>query len=543
MKGSNKNQLRDFRAVLTQRQIIIILSIIGVGGLLLRLSHVHPDIPIIGSGDAFEYFEYAINVARQNSLPTESVLGNNGWPIFLSFFFQFIDSTNYLDYMLVQKLVGVVLSALTIIPIYIICKRFFSEKLAFVGPVIFVFGSAVTANSLLGLTEPLFVLLMSTALACFFASQKHVVFFTFPLLALSMIVRGEALFIMIPLILLYIIRFRHSRKTVYEIPLLLLIMLLIIAPVATHRIDTLGTDAMFMRAWDQISSQIDRPQTIIDDTEIQHGSNSDAILNTLIKWIHIYHHLLLIPLVFFLPYGIYRIFKRDIKHVSVMLILFFMLIVTINALEITGYGDTQRYSFWMIPLLCIFCTFGVKKLIDFFSNKNLVLIAIIGVVIAYGVIDLENERINVEYRKNGYQIDGIVLEKTGRNVWHIMEAHHMPEPYRIRMNEHSITSLESDSRGKFMYYILYGYTPIYSNITEHVEVVGKFLNHPRDKEFTHMTIDDVEKRKSHFLIHVFQNEDQYPYLTKIYDSRDDGFEYHVKIFEIDYEKLSIMYTN
>lgn len=76
-----------------------------------------------------------------------------------------------------------------------------------------------------------------------------------------------------------------------------------------------------------------------------------------------------------------------------------------------------------------------------------------------------------------------------------------------------------------------------------MDVVGKFLKNPRYEGFTHMTIDDAKKKKLHFLIYIFQNEDQYPYLTKIHDSRDDGFEYHVNVFEIDYETLSIMYPN
>lgn len=536
----DKNQLEDSRARLTRRQTIIILSVIGAGGLLLRLSHVHAEIPIIGSGDAYLYFQYAVDVARLDSLHVDSTLQNNGWPVFLSFFFQFIDSNNYLDYMLVQKLVGVALSVLTIIPVYMICKRFFPEKFALIGPVIFVFEPTVVANSFLGLTEPLFVFLISTVLACFLNSQKRVVFFTFPLLALASVVRGEAVLMMIPFTLLYIVRFRHSRKTVYEIPLLVMIMLLILAPIAAYRIDALGTDAMFIRTWDIVSLQIDKAFTIGGDVEIQQDSNSNTILQELIKMIR-FAHLLFIPLIFLVPYGLYRIFKLEMKYVSVITILFFMLIVSINALAVVGTVDTKRYLFWTIPTLCILCTFSVEKLSGFFSNKNLVLVAIMGLIIAYAVINLENERINVEYKKDGYQIDRIVLEKTGKNVWHTIEAHYMPESTRVNTNEYSVINIEGDPRGEYVQYCTRKYPSACSQIVEYVDVIAEFLKEPRHKKFTHMTVDDVEKRKSDFLIHVFQNEEQYPYLTKIYDSKDDGFEYHVKVFEINYEKLITIY--
>ena len=36
------------------------------------------------------------------------------------------------------------------------------------------------------------------------------------------------------------------------------------------------------------------------------------------------------------------------------------------------------------------------------------------------------------------------------------------------------------------------------------------------------------------LIHVFNNEEKYPFLTKEYDSKENGFKYHIKLFKINY---------
>jgi hypothetical protein len=36
---------------------------------------------------------------------------------------------------------------------------------------------------------------------------------------------------------------------------------------------------------------------------------------------------------------------------------------------------------------------------------------------------------------------------------------------------------------------------------------------------------------------VFKNEEKFPYLTKIYDSSEHSYEYHLKIFRIDYKKF------
>lgn len=82
-----------------------------------------------------------------------------------------------------------------------------------------------------------------------------------------------------------------------------------------------------------------------------------------------------------------------------------------------------------------------------------------GIIISYGAIELENGRINAEYRKEDYQIDRIALEKTGRGVWYIMDAHHMPESYRVSINEHLVISLGSDPRGEDMYHYSNTYQP------------------------------------------------------------------------------------
>jgi len=34
---------------------------------------------------------------------------------------------------------------------------------------------------------------------------------------------------------------------------------------------------------------------------------------------------------------------------------------------------------------------------------------------------------------------------------------------------------------------------------------------------------------------IFNHENKYPFLVKEYDSRENGFNYHVKLFKIDYD--------
>ena len=43
------------------------------------------------------------------------------------------------------------------------------------------------------------------------------------------------------------------------------------------------------------------------------------------------------------------------------------------------------------------------------------------------------------------------------------------------------------------------------------------------------------ENRPEFLKDVFQHEDKYSYLIKEWDSSDEDYKYHVKIFRIDYE--------
>ena len=49
---------------------------------------------------------------------------------------------------------------------------------------------------------------------------------------------------------------------------------------------------------------------------------------------------------------------------------------------------------------------------------------------------------------------------------------------------------------------------------------------------------DSNENRAEFLRDVFQNEEKYKYLNKIYDSAEYEFSYHVKVFEINYDIIN-----
>ena len=66
--------------------------------------------------------------------------------------------------------------------------------------------------------------------------------------------------------------------------------------------------------------------------------------------------------------------------------------------------------------------------------------------------------------------------------------------------------------------------------------MNEFIDSGKNEGLTHIVADKNPNRLE-FLKDVFENEEKFPYLTKIYDSSEHGYEYHLKIFQINYEKF------
>ena len=124
----------------------------------------------------------------------------NGWPSFLSVFFSFIKSNNFLDYVNLQRMLTTVISTLTIIPMYFLAKKFMQKSFAIICSAAFIFSPRLIENSLLGLTEPLFLLL---GIVFYFGL---ILIYTFNALVLSALVY----FLMIPISSVHYLKIRKK---------------------------------------------------------------------------------------------------------------------------------------------------------------------------------------------------------------------------------------------------------------------------------------------------------------------------------------------
>lgn len=185
------------------------LFVIGVAGLLIRLHYFPYNLPIILDGSI--YFWYANDMSLLGSFPNGYNFPNNGWPSFLSLFFSLLRSENFLDFMYVQRLLTISISVLTVIPIYLLARRFVEKQYALIASGIFIFEPRIIINALLGITESSFILLSVLSLYFVLGNKIRYVYIGFGIAAIAALIRYEGLLLLAPLSVSYFCRFRPHK--------------------------------------------------------------------------------------------------------------------------------------------------------------------------------------------------------------------------------------------------------------------------------------------------------------------------------------------
>jgi len=212
--------LIEVKSPIFSRNSLICLGIIGLAGFLIRFFYFPDGIPL--TFDAGGIFWYANDLSISGTFPVNVNMPNNGWPALLSIFFYFFNSNNFLDYNDLQRYVTIIISVITIIPVFILCRKFCGNGLSLLGTVFFVFQPRVIENSLRGITEPLFILLILSCLVLFLQNNWKLKYLSFAFLALACLVRYEGIVLILPFSFLFIFKNRRDKmnKVILHIPIL-----------------------------------------------------------------------------------------------------------------------------------------------------------------------------------------------------------------------------------------------------------------------------------------------------------------------------------
>ena len=494
------------------RRQFFYLSAIVLGAIILRLVYFPYNIPV--SADSLEYFLYAADIVALGHLPDTWMAINNGWPIFLSFWFSLIPLNEVIEFMTLQRILAVIFSSITAIPIYFLCKKFVEPEYAAFASILFVFDPRILTNSILGITEALYIFLGITSLVLLLKNDRKTVMFSLIIASLCVIVRGEGIFFVFALAIIFFVRNKINKKSLSIFLPALVIFFVILIPIMLHRIEVTGTDGIFLRA---TGSAL---QTAIQ-TQQNNFQNTFLGIEIFVKYLG----WVMIPnFIVFVPIGIIHFFKNRTSENKFIII--FLALMSIPAFyAYTVPVQDTRYLYFMFPIFCLLSAFALRKYVSKKRSKNLlVIIIIIGVV--------SSSIIFYEFKKDDWRVDNykeIEYLEISKEINQIVKSTNYHPILGRYMNAIQVT----DNWPIFYEQISFETNLIHiknsNNLQEFIEENSNSL--------THLVIDK-NSNKSAFFDELFLNEKKYDYLELVYNSKNNGYEQEFKIFKINYDKFS-----
>jgi len=229
----------------------------------------------------------------------------------------------------------------------------------------------------------------------------------------------------------------------------------------------------------------------------------------------------LIPtFVLFIPFGLFLFLKKmDLKIKTLIIMAVFSAIAAFYAYS-RGILDT-RYFLILYPIFIIVSLYSINWFNERYQKKYVMYLLIAGLIISSFIfLDIKTKD---QYETEAYEI----ALKNADNLKVINDLNPESAYYRIvALNELDHFPVLREEVAEKIKLIR----------TDEYEIVDDFIKQNEENGLTHIIVDDRQNRKQ-FLHDILINEDNYRYLTKIYDSESDNYSYRVKIFEVNYEKF------
>jgi hypothetical protein len=523
-----------FRKIL-QKPAIILCSIACIG-LILRLSIFPYEIPF--TLDAIDYFSYAVLTTQHGEFPEGFKLANNGWPGFVSIFFSLLNTNDFFELVHLQRFLSVIISVITIIPVYLLSRRFFERSFSYIAVALFVFDYRIMLNSLTGGNIPLFIFLTTLGIFFFLSKNIKIIYLSFGILALASIIRYEGLVLLIPFSIMFFVRLHKQKYIVFKYFMVISITILVLLPIAYIRLEKTGEDGLIshlLAGTTYVSTDLKgfAPDGTPND-EPWIKPNQDNLgpfiisgLTGLIRylsWITVPTFMLFLPASIFFILKNQRYKKIDDKTLTIIVIGLFMLL---PAFYMYGrHFQETKYLYVLFPIICLFSIYSLniikskKSLFSFF-----VFVAILFLTI--GVIYLQNLNATYEHDREAFKISLFIVNNVD-GINRFSPESEFVKPAEVFKKWPNIPSTDPfGPEGHLLRDIKFFSTNGY-------ESLEKFIEDTKGRGLSHIFVDGRPDRSS-LENNLFLNEKSYPYLIKEFDSIEHGLKYHVKIFKIDYD--------
>ena len=540
-----------------KKHIIFFLILISLISLGFKLYTV--DFSVLPEEDTFGYV--LRGMAHNNGDFTEHQRKTLGWSIFISPFFNMTDSNNFLDYVNITRGLGLAISIITIVPMYGLSRKFFDAKYSLCAVGLFAFEPHLNHISGLGYTEPLYIL--ATILSLYFLLNKNSKYSYLSFLTIGLLwwVRWNGIVMLLIASIIFFTNFKKTPKLFLKYFACLAICLIVVSPMLIERNEQYGSPLFFSQNENMFTGEY---TTILADNMmgVEYSAFDYIDDNGFGKFIEKFVFLgiynlfftlfkMSLPyLIFFLPFGIIfslRAFDQEKKYIRSNWIL---ILISLGAFVFYfAIMPEKRLIYHVYPFLIILATISLQRLVEYglstFSfnekHKKICMVGIMCTVIIlsgfytlrYETPDpiLSNEEIlfaeTLENKFDGKILDaGYTLK--GLLYAHVTDPDSVFKNYKISHNPGSYYMFEFNSENvNLMPTTLYA-----KSLEDFIEVSYEY-------ELNYISINKKDVMIFYpYLGEIYENEDKFPYLTKVFDTENEGFEkLKVKVFEIDYKKF------
>ena len=247
----------------------------------------------------------------------------------------------------------------------------------------------------------------------------------------------------------------------------------------------------------------------------------------------------------FLPLGFFGFFRnRNFDKHVILLFMIFMSLPIIYAAS-RDIGD-PRYFLALFPILSVISVYTVKEITRKFNKTKLISVLFIIAILIPSITYVDYNKIDYEHEREAYEISLEVSRITSIINVYEPESLYFHNQIAAASNSQTFPVLSSLIEPKMIF--VGGTsgsvwpceaTSDPSSICPEINSLTDFLIYGRDNGLEHLAVDNSQERPQ-FVKNVFLHEEEYLFLNKIYDSKEHGYDYHIKIFKINYEKFDSM---
>ena len=481
-----------------------------------------------------------------------------GWSLVLAPFMTIINSDVFLDYASLARILSIAISTITIIPMYILARKFFDEKYSLVATCLFAFEPHLNYNSGLALSEPLLILVLILSMNFILNDKPKYHYLAFIFAGLCWWVRLEAIYTMIGIILIYFIVHRTKSNSLRNFFLCMIFLFIIILPLFIQR-DIQFDDPFYV--WysgtilsDDYAELLTSPENagVVDFVE-KHGilGLMERLANGLTNLFNILIRISYPYLFILIPFGILfslRPIEQKLKNIKANWI---MIIIIISVLMIPfAIVEERRYLLPIFPFLIILSTIPIQRItnygLDTFSfnerQKSIFLVTVVSVVL------LLSSTFTMGIGEFGYGLPNSALEheKVKFTVYLVENfdgrilRDEVVNDYLAYVN---LTSDDNDfktfksPRGKNPYPDLYEPGKVV-RMSVYGKTIEELVTNGEPRGLKYIGILEKGSYFFPFLNDLYYIEENYPYMKKVFDSDEMGYkEFKIKIFEIDYKNF------